>query len=517
MTGCVQVQVVVVGGGPVGMVVASELAAYGVRTLVVESRTRISRRPKATTLHARTVQSLVRRGHLAGLVSVGSYGASSAAVSAPFHFAGIPGLAIKVPPAEPDPVLKCPQDELERLVEQRALAVGVRVLRGHQVTEVRQGPDGVRITARGPEGELVCRAQYVVGADGARSMVRAQSEFTSSAFPATVSVLAGDVSLVDGGDLAQGWHRTPRGWIVAKRVPGGRTRLRALNWADPQDRRHREPSLEELRSLVSWIAGREIAMETPRWLSRFSDYSRLVHSYRSGRVLLAGDAAHVHFPIGGQGLSTGLLDAVNLGWKLALTVRGLAGKGLLDSYDQERRPAAQRVIDNTRAQVALMRPDPALDPLRALFGELLSGGGESSVLSSMISAQDTVLPVRHGDGAGSSSPWEGGFLPNVGLSTAGGRTDVIDLLCGGRPLLLLFGGSSESDYEEQARGWSGVVRVVRAEPTAEIPCEALLVRPDGYVAWSPCGGAELADVLAAYFGAAVPAAPEASPAELCGG
>jgi 2-polyprenyl-6-methoxyphenol hydroxylase-like FAD-dependent oxidoreductase len=509
MTGCEQVQVVVVGGGPVGMVVASELAAYGVRTLVVEARTRISRRPKATTLHARTVQSLVRRGHLGGLVTAGSYGASAAAVSAPFHFAGIPGLAIKAPATEPAPVLKCPQDELERLFEQGALAAGARILRGHEVTEVRQGPDGVRITARGPGGDVVCRAEYLVGADGARSTVREQSEFTSSAFPATASALAGDVRMVDGGDFGQGWHRTPRGWIVAKQVPGGRTRLRALDWADPQGGRHREPTLEELRSRVSWIAGREIAMEEPRWLSRFSDYSRLVHSYRSGRVLLAGDAAHVHFPIGGQGLSTGLLDAVNLGWKLALTVRGLAGKGLLDSYDQERRPAAHRVIDNTRAQVALMRPDPALDPLRALFGELLSGGGESSVLSSMISAQDTVLPVRDGGG-------EGGFLPNVGLATAGGGTDVIGLLRGGRPLLLLFG-SSERGYAEQARGWSGVLRVVRAEPTDEIPCEALLVRPDGYVAWSPCGGAELADVLASYFGNAVPATVTAPSAEFCGG
>jgi hypothetical protein len=164
-----------------------------------------------------------------------------------------------------------------------------------------------------------------------------------------------------------------------------------------------------------------------------------------------------------------------------------------------------------------MRPDPALDPLRALFGELLSGGGESSVLSSMISAQDTVLPVRDGGGGGSStSPCEGGFLPNVGLATAGGGTDVIGLLRGGRPLLLLFG-SSESGYAEQARGWSGVLRVVRAEPTDEIPCEALLVRPDGYVAWSPCGGAELADVLAAYFGSAVPATVTAPSAEFCGG
>ncbi|MGW5619226.1 FAD-dependent monooxygenase [Streptomyces sp. NPDC003877] len=496
-----QVDVVVVGGGPVGLVVAAELAAFGVRAMVIEARRGVSRRPKATTLHARTVQSLVRRGLLEG---VGGGGSSSGVVSAPFHFAGIPGLAIRVPAAEPAPVVKCPQDVLEGLVERRARAVGVRVLRGYEVTEVCESSGGVRVRARGVGGEVVCRAAYVVGADGARSTVREQSSFSSAGFAATVSALAGDVRLVGGADVVQGWQRTPRGWIVAKQVEEGWTRLRTVEWAVPQGGREREVTLEELRGRVSSIAGRQVGMEGARWLSRFSDYARLVNSYRSGRVLLAGDAAHVHFPIGGQGLSTGLLDAVNLGWKLAFTVRGVAGGGLLDTYDLERRPAAQRVIDNTRAQVALMRPDPALDPLRALFGELVGGGGESSVLGSMISAQDTVLPVGEGGSGGGGAACEGVFLPNVPLVTAGGSTDVIGLLRGGRPLLLMFGRGG-AGFAEQARGWSGAVRVVRAEPVPEMACGALLVRPDGYVAWSSCGGAELEEVLAAYFGPGVPA------------
>jgi hypothetical protein len=238
-----------------------------------------------------------------------------------------------------------------------------------------------------------------------------------------------------------------------------------------------------------------------RWLSRFSDFSRLVVSYRRGRILLAGDAAHVHFPIGGQGLGTGVLDAVNLGWKLALTVRGRAGAGLLDSYDRERRPAAQRVIDNTRAQLALMRPGPELDPLRALFGELLAGGGESGVLASMVSAQDTVLPARGAD----CSPWEGTFLPNVVLRTREGLADVIGLLREGSALLLLFGdGGGNRGYAEQARGWAGLVRVVHAEPVPQLACDALLVRPDGYIAWA--SGAEgPAAALTAYFGRPAPA------------
>jgi hypothetical protein len=356
----------------------------------------------------------------------------------------------------------------------------------------------VHITAEGPHGPVSCAAAYLVGADGARSTVRERSGLASRTFPATVSAMAGDVSLGETAALGPGWHRTPRGWIVAKEVPGGRTRLRTVDCAGPHRDRSLPLTLEELRGEVSRIAGRDIPMAAPQWLSRFSDFSRLARSYRSGRVLLAGDAAHVHFPIGGQGLSTGLLDAVNLGWKLAFTVRGEAGKDLLDSYDQERRPAAQRVIDNTRAQLVLMRPDPGLDPLRALFGELLAGGGESGVLSSMISAQDTVLPAH----TPSSSAWEGRFLPNVGLTTARGRTDVIGLLRQGRPLLLLLGARGSSDYEGQARGWAGVLRVVHAEPTPDVPCDALLVRPDGYVAWA-ADGADLTAALTACFGSPV--------------
>ncbi|MFF0885125.1 FAD-dependent monooxygenase [Streptomyces sp. NPDC003456] len=489
----IQAQVVIAGGGPVGMVLACELAGYGVATVVVEAESAVSRRPKATTLHARTVQCLVRRGFLGGLSRSGG---EAGRATSPFHFAGIAGLGISAPAAEPEPVLKRTQEELERHFEERARAAGALIVRGHRVTEVWQGPDGVRVRADGPDGPVTCSAQYLVGADGARSVVREQAGFDSRTYPATVSALAGDVLLEEEGALEQGWCRTPRGWVVAKHLPGGGTRLRTLNCAAAHGARHRPPTLHELRDEVSRIVGRDVPMRAPTWLSRFSDFARLARSYRRGRVLLAGDAAHVHFPIGGQGLSTGLLDAVDLGWKLAFAVRGRAGEGLLDSYDRERRPAGQRVIDHTRAQLALMRPTPELDPLRALFGELLGGEGEGGVLASMVSAQDTVLPKRAAD----ASPWEGRFLHNVALTTRQGRTDVIDLLVPGRPLLLLLGASGDRAYAGQARGWAGLLRVVHAEPAAGLPCEALLVRPDGYIAWAAGGGA-LDAALTAYFGA----------------
>lgn len=303
----------------------------------------------------------------------------------------------------------------------------------------------------------------------------------------------GAVTLQEPDALAAGWHQTPRGWIVAKADPEGRTHIRTLNCTGAHADRHAPPTLGELRRETSWIAGREIAMEEPRWLGRFSDFTRLAHAFRAGRVFLVGDAAHVHFPIGGQGLSTGVLDALNLAWKLALAVRGQAGPDLLGTYDAERRPVARRVIENTRAQLALMRPGPELDALRGVFSGLLTQDGAQGHLSGLISAQDTVLPEH----TGSPGPGAGTFLHNVVLTTPTGETDVIRLLRDGRPLLLLLG-EKGGRHREQARAWEGILRVVRARPTSEVPYEAVLVRPDGYIAWTP-GGADLAGTLSLYF------------------
>ncbi|WP_329391859.1 FAD-dependent monooxygenase (plasmid) [Streptomyces sp. NBC_01351] len=481
---------IVVGGGPVGMLVAAELAAYGVDTVLLESQVRVSERPKATTLHARAVQSLVRRGHLAGPVapSAGPGGGAS-----PFHFAGLPGLLIAAPETEPQPILKCPQAELERLFEGRARAAGARILREHRVTETVQDRDGVRVTAEGPQGPVTCAAQYVVGADGARGTVREQAGITSDTWPATVASLMGTVTLTDPDVLSQGWLRTDRGWIVTKRDPGGGMHIRTLNCAGAHADRQLPPTLEDLRREVSWIAGHDVAMEDPRWLSRFSDVTRLARTFRAERVFLMGDAAHVHFPIGGQGLSTGVLDALNLGWKLALAVHGRAGEELLDTYDLERRPAGRRVIENTRAQLALMRPGLEPDALRGVFAEILAADDGHGHLSGMISAQDTVLPAH----PGRPSPGAGTFLRNAPLHTEAGETDVIGLLRDGRPLLLLLGEKGDA-HRDEARPWAGTLHVVRARPAPGVPYDALLVRPDGYIAWTP-GGTDLPDVLSGYL------------------
>ncbi|THA77738.1 hypothetical protein E6R60_09545 [Streptomyces sp. A0642] len=494
MGGRVCAQVLVVGGGPVGMLVAGELAAQGVDTVVLESGAVTVERPKATTLHARAVQCLARRGYFFGPGSVSGGGGGTV----PFHFAGIPGLSITAPEREPGPILKCPQAELERLFEGRARSSGARVLRGHRVTGLVQDGDGVGVVAEAPQGRRRFSVGYVVGADGARSTVREMAGIASDVSAPTMSAMMGLVRIPDDQAVPVGWHRTPRGWLITKKGFDGHTLVHTLACGDGSSRRHVPLTLEELSSQVAWIVGHAVTMSAPRWLSRFSDFTRLARTYRAGRFFLAGDAAHVHFPIGGQGLSTGVLDALNLSWKLGLVVRGAAADGLLDTYGLERRPAAQKVVDNTRAQVALMGPGTELDSLRTLLTGLLESGRGNDFLSGMISAQDTVLPAspRYG------SPHEGTFLHNIELITAKGPSDLIGLLGeGGEPLLLLFG-EGGGRYAQTARAWERSLRVVRCRPAGLVPYSAVLVRPDGYVAWASDGGGPLADALAALFGAA---------------
>lgn len=474
---CVRTDVVIVGGGPVGLLLAAELAGYGVRTVVLEERAQVSERPRATTLHARTAQVLARRGYL----PAPALPLSEGSLSTPFHFAGMWGLELTVPAGEPEPLLKRPQASLERYFGERARAAGAQVLRRHRMVGLERGEQSIVVTAEHPAGRDEFEAAYVVGADGARSAVRTLGGISSDATAPTVAAMVGVVRCTGEEVPESGWHRTPRGWAVAKETTEGRWHLRVVDCLRPPAD-HRLPlGLEEFRRETSRVMGRDIEMDEPRSLSRFSDFSRLARSYRSGRILLVGDAAHVHFPIGAQGLSTGLLDALNLGWKLAFTVRGVAAAGLLDSYDEERRPAAARLLEQVRRQVDLMRPGNtpvSLAELAASTGAAADVGAEVERLALMISGQDAVLPTR----SGPPSPREGRFLHNLELATDEGSVDAIRLLTDGRMTLLRFG-STASDWAPPP--WlRGALRVVRATPVAGLPSVAVLLRPDGYVAWS---------------------------------
>jgi 2-polyprenyl-6-methoxyphenol hydroxylase-like FAD-dependent oxidoreductase len=488
--------VVVVGGGPVGLLAAVELAGFGVDTVLFEELAEPSERPKASTVHARAVQSLVRRDRVPWISPLHQ----PEEVVRRFHFAGVPGVNLTAPGSEPEPLLKIAQIQLERSFETQAAAAGVRILRGHTVTALDQGPDLVRVEAKGPTGRVHCEAAYVIGADGARSTVRTLAEIEAETWPATVFSLIGLVALPDPAALGPGWHRTPRGWIVATPVGDGDVNLRTLGAPPGPIDRTQAPTADQLGRAVEWIVGREVALERPRWLSRFSDFARLARGYRLGRVLLAGDAAHMHFPIGGQGLTAGILDVINLCWKLAHVVRGTAPADLLDSYDTERRPAARRVIESARAQVVLMRPDSELAAIHTLLAERLADPRIGAALSRMISGQDIVLPPR----TARPSTFEGRFLTNRRLATSRGRIDVISLLQSGRdrPLLLLIGRKADR-FRSEAAPWARLLHIVAADAEPDSPYEAVLVRPDGYIAWAADGGT-LTEALAGLFGPQTP-------------
>jgi 2-polyprenyl-6-methoxyphenol hydroxylase-like FAD-dependent oxidoreductase len=492
MTRRADVDVIVVGGGPVGMLLAAELAMLDIDTVVVEANGEPVDQPRAGTMHARTVQSLVRRGFVEADVTADPH----RHITVDYPYAGMPGLMVRAPATEGPPVLSIPQLALEQMFEARAVAVGAEVLREHRVTAVSAEADGVSANVMGPDGAVRIDASYLVGADGARSVVRQQVGFANESHAATLDALIALVPVLDPDSAPLGWNRTPVGWTRIDANWSGRCRVMTFDFSGPADDRRAPVTLDELQETFARIAGTRIALGEPTFLGRFSDYSRLVTEYRRGRVLLAGDAAHVHFPIGGQGLNLGIQDALNLGWKLAAAIKSGGSEALLDSYHAERHPAAQRVLDSTRAQVALMQPDPAHEPVLGLFRELLALDSVARHLGDRVSGQD----IRHArDGATA-----GDFQTNVLLHTDEGDVAVAQLLGAARPLLVVLSGADEAVLDV-ARRWSARVTTVVATCDHELPWRSALIRPDGYLAWTAtdrrCDTGQLAGILGEWFAA----------------
>jgi 3-(3-hydroxy-phenyl)propionate hydroxylase len=350
------------------------------------------------------------------------------------------------------------QRRIERLIEARALDLGVRLRRSVEVTGLRQDADVVRLETTAGAVD----AAYVIGCDGGRSAVRRLAGIDFPGTAATMTAILGDVALAE----------PPGEQVFQRRTPGGNYSV--LDFSTDQDwyrvttnefgvvaDRDSPVTVDELRSALIRIAGTDFGLHSPRWISRYNDAARQASAYRKGRVLLAGDAAHIHYPAGGQGLNTGVQDAVNLGWKLALVVNGQAGDDLLDTYEAERHPVGVRVLLNTRAQTALTRPDEQTSALREVMAGLIKQPGVNAELGLMI----TGLDIRYGDGDG--HPLLGRRVPDYDLPD-GSR--VYQHLHAGEPVLL-----------DGRLGWSG---------------ESLLVRPDGYVAWAePMGEAALTATL----------------------
>ncbi|MGW6277168.1 FAD-dependent monooxygenase [Kribbella sp. NPDC055071] len=480
--------VLIAGAGPTGLMLACELRLAGVDVRVIDRLDRRGDESRAGGMHPRSLEVLDQRGMLAPFLAQGKPLQAG-------HFSGIgldfSGFATRFPYS-----LVLLQARVERLLEERLVELGGRVEWSAEITGVEQDEDGVAVRINDAQ-EI--RADYLVGADGGRSAVRKLAGIGFSGTAATLTTLLGDVELREPPTEAFFQVRTENGSFSVLSFEPGWYRVMVQEYHVILDR-HAEVSLEQVRTALIRVAGTDFGLHSPRWLSHFGDAARLADQYRSGRVLLAGDAAHIHFPAGGQGMNTGLQDAVNLGWKLALVATGRAPESLLDSYETERRPVADRVLRNTRAQTFLGRPGPHADALRETVTALIGTEAGNDTIGTMISALDLKYPV------GDEHPLLGRRVPDLDLKTADGAVRLYELLHAGRPILLDFDGTRRTALD----GWTDRVdRVEAILPTerwavpavGDIPASAaLLIRPDGHVAWLPESAVDLQTALATWFG-----------------
>ncbi|MBP8538443.1 FAD-dependent monooxygenase [Streptomyces sp. MK37H] len=487
--------VVVAGGGPVGLLLAAELRLAGVSVTLLERLTEPSQAIKAGGINGRSTQLLARRGLRARLEAesaqhgdgfaafAGGRSAEPAAAGGDTgarppsrfngHFAGLflhPGPELDVPAGT-----VMPQQTLERLLGAWVAELGVQVLRGHAIMGFTQDAEGVTVRAATGDGEEVrVRGGYLVGCDGGRSTVRKLAGFD---FPGTEPLTTGYQAIVtlDAPErLPLGWNLTGTG-LCAHGPRAGR--LLTVAFDGPPANRDAEITVAELQDNLRHVSGRDVGITAIQAATRFTDNTRQAATYRKGRVLLAGDAAHVHPPFGGQGLNLGLQDAANLGWKLAATVQGWAPDGLLDTYTTERHPVAARVLANTRAQIAIMRPDAHSRAMRELFGELIPATGMTERLVSMVQGLD----IRYEMGAG-AHPLTGGHVPDA--------LELEDAMRLPRPVL--FGAVGSATLRAAVDGWTDRVDV--RPPHRSAGPAALLVRPDGYVAWAADRDPDTSDV-----------------------
>ncbi|WP_067818528.1 FAD-dependent monooxygenase [Actinomadura kijaniata] len=466
-------QVVVAGGGPVGLWLAAELRLGGAPVTVVEERPERDPRSKALTVHPRTIEVLASRGVHGPLLAEGVPlpGGHFGLLDERLDFRGLD---------TPFPyTLALPQARTEELLERHALSLGADVRRGHRVTGFAEDPAGVTVRVEGPEGPYELRAAYLVGCDGTRSTVRAAAGIGFPGTPASVVGWLGDVTLDD--PPPPGFAAFTRaGALMVAPLPGGTFRLVGVT---PEDLRTDWPgdlAFEELRARVTAVAGRDFGMRDPVWLSRFGNATRLAERYRRGRVLLAGDAAHQHFPAGGVGMNVGVQDAHNLGWKLAAVLRGHAPDDLLDTYHAERHPVGADLVEASRAQVALMTGfSPEGISLRTLLGRLIA---TDPSVNRALAERLTGLAVRYPTHDPTDHPLTGTRAPDLAFT---GGESLFSLLRAGSCVLLDLTGAPGGPFER----WARPGLVVRSRSLAEPPpgwseVRAVLLRPDGHVAWA---------------------------------
>ena len=479
--------VVIVGGGPTGMMLAAELTLAHVDVVVIERRTtRELDGSRAGGLYARTLEVLDQRGIADRFLAEGQ-------AMQVQGFAYIP-LDISDFPTRHNHGLALWQSHFERILAGWIDELGVPILMGREAIGFRLDDAGVDVEL---SDASTLRCSYLVGCDGGRSIVRKTAGIEFAGFDPSISFMIAEVDM------------TAEPQIGVRREGGG------IGPVDPQHgggpfrvvlKEQRvdhiaDPGLDDLRDALVAAYGTDYGARNPTWISRFTDASRQATTYRAGRVLLAGDAAHIHSPHGGQGLNTGVQDAVNLGWKLAQVVNGTSPVSLLDTYHTERHPVAARVLQNTMAQVAITTPDDRHDALRATFAELLALDEPRRYIAAMLTGLDIHYDL--GDG----HPLVGRRMPDLDLDTTHGPTRVYAYLHEGRPVLLNLGQPGRFDIAR----WKDRVQLVDAtyDGACELPLigqievpTSVLIRPDGHVAWvgDDRDDPSLGEALATWFG-----------------
>ncbi|RCW43127.1 2-polyprenyl-6-methoxyphenol hydroxylase-like FAD-dependent oxidoreductase [Halopolyspora algeriensis] len=472
------IDVIVAGGGPTGMMLAGELRLHGVHALVLDKEAEPTPVVRALGLHARSIEVMDQRGLLERFLAHGrQYPVGG-------FFAAIP----KPPPGQLDTahgyVLGIPQPTTDRLLAERATELGAEIRRGCELVGISQDEHGV--TAELSDGTQL-RSRYLVGCDGGRSTVRKLLGVGFPGEPTSVETLLGEMEVTEDPETVAATVAEVRKTQLRFGVgPLGDGVYRVVVPAEGvTEDRSVPPTLEEFKQQLQVFAGTDFGVRSPRWLSRFGDATRQAERYRTGRVLLAGDAAHIHPPTGGQGLNLGIQDAFNLGWKLAAEVDGWAPEGLLDSYHTERHPVAADVLDNTRAQMQLLSTEPGPRSVRRLVSELMDFEDVNRYLTEKI----TALGVRYD--FGEDHDLLGRRMRDVGLK----RGRLYELMHGGRGLLL------DQTGRLSVAGWADRIDHV-VDVSEELDVPAVLLRPDGHVAWVGDDQQDLLSRLPTWFGAA---------------
>ncbi|MET9442759.1 FAD-dependent monooxygenase [Streptomyces sp. NPDC006610] len=482
--------VIVVGGGPTGLMLAGELRLGGASVIVAEELAQPTGQSRALGFTARTLETLDQRG------LVPRFG--DLETSPMGHFGGVPFDYTVLEDAHFG-ARGIPQSQTESILEAWALEQGADIRRGHRFLALEEDEEGVTVTVAAPGGGRErLRGLFLVGADGGHSAVRKAAGIDFPGTSGTQLIHLADVA-GSGVRLRPLGERLPGGLVQVFPMPGGVARIILSEYGTSPEDGDGSTGFAEVAAAWQRVTGEDISGGEALWVSSFTDSTRQAAQYRKGRVLLAGDAAHIHLPAGGQGMSTGIQDAVNLGWKLAATVGGWAPENLLDTYHDERHPVGARLLSNTRAQGMTIFGGDDSQALRDLYAELIDLEEVRRHLAGAVSHLD----IRYDVGP-DAHPLAGRRLPPRTLETPDGPVRTPELLHQAQGVLLDLAGAP--GVREAATGWKGRVTTVAgtlSSPFDEVA--ALLVRPDGYIAWAGDGGPGLDEALRRWFGDPDPA------------